>query len=277
MGDIIYTEKFDKNERSPLMVTKYPIVLVHGVAARPMLFFRAFGRIDSELRKDGYKVFVSNHDGFGRIETNAEQLKAFIQKIMKDYNVDKVNIIAHSKGGLDSKYMITHLDMEDHVASLTTLCTPHRGSLITSKIWDLPDIVKEYLAFLIDSAYTVIGGDKKANAIAVCDQLRMVETSEEVLNFSYKVYCQSYSTNISRPEDCAAMAVPMIIHKGGHMHENDGLVDEESSKFGVYRGSCLDTPVSHVQIIDFLAKKKQRKRVYAFYKQVCIDLANMGF
>ena len=259
------------------MATKYPIVLVHGVAARPLPFFRAFGRIDRELRKEGHKVFVSDHDGFGKIETNAEQLKAFIEKVMEQCGTDKVNIIAHSKGGLDSKYMIQHLDMEDHVASLTTLCTPHRGSLIPSKIWELPMFIKWLLAFVIDGVYIILCGDKKPDSLAVCDQLRAVDTHEEVLSFSYKVYCQSYSTNISRPEDCVAMAVPMIIHNNCDNPENDGLVDEKSSRFGVYRGSCLDTPVSHIQIIDCLAKRRQRRRVYAFYKQVCLDLSDMGF
>ena len=37
---------------------------------------------------------------------------------------EKVNIIAHSKGGLDSRYMITHLGLADKVASLTTVATP---------------------------------------------------------------------------------------------------------------------------------------------------------
>jgi len=41
---------------------------------------------------------------------------------------DKVLIIAHSMGGLDARYMISRLGMEEHVAALLTVCTPHRGS-----------------------------------------------------------------------------------------------------------------------------------------------------
>ena len=32
----------------------------------------------------------------------------------------------------DPKYMIQNLNMEDHVASFTTLCTPHKGSPMAS-------------------------------------------------------------------------------------------------------------------------------------------------
>jgi len=39
-----------------------------------------------------------------------------------------VHIIAHSQGGLDSRHMISHLDMGKNVRSLTTIATPHRGS-----------------------------------------------------------------------------------------------------------------------------------------------------
>lgn len=259
------------------MATKYPIILVHGIAAKPLPFFKAFGKIDHELRKEGYTVYVSDHDGFGSIENNAEHLKKFVTGVMKECGTDKVNLVAHSKGGLDSKYMITNLGMEDHVASLTTLCTPHRGSIIASKIWDLPEPIKIVISSVINDVYQVIARDKRPDSMKACEQLRSVNTQEEVLHFSYKVYCQSYSTNIDQSEDCIVMAVPMNIQSRSATPNNDGLVAESSAKFGVYRGSCLDTPVSHVQIIDLFTKPRQRRRIYAFYKQMCFELSQMGF
>jgi len=38
------------------------------------------------------------------------------------------HLIAHSMGGLDARYYITHLGGHEKVASLITLATPHRGS-----------------------------------------------------------------------------------------------------------------------------------------------------
>ena len=111
-------------------MTKYPIILVHGIVIKNFKHFRAFGKIEKELRQKGFIVYSSNIDGFGTIETNAQMLKEEILDILKKENVDKVNIIAHSKGGLDSKYMIENLEMEENVATLTTLCTPHRGTIL---------------------------------------------------------------------------------------------------------------------------------------------------
>ncbi|MBP3401554.1 MAG: hypothetical protein J6K85_00680 [Clostridia bacterium] len=242
-----------------------------------MRIMNAFGKIGDVLANEGNSVHIADTDGFGTIESNAEQLKSFIERVLAETGAEKVNIIAHSKGGLDSKYMITELGMEDKVASLTTLCTPHKGSIIASWIWKLPMWLKRYFAFFINTFYKIALGDKHPDAVTACDQLRARDESEETLRFSHKVYCQSYSSSIDKVRDCFVMALPMKMQKHFELPENDGLVSEESSKFGNYRGKCLDIPVSHVQIIDIFSKKSQKEKIYEFYKSVCEELAGMGF
>lgn len=259
------------------MATKYPIILAHGLVAKQLKIINAFGRIEKELTDAGYTVYVADTDGFGSIETNAEQLKKFTERVLEECKCDKVNIIAHSKGGLDSKYMITKLGMEDNVASLTTLCTPHKGSIIASKIWDLPMGLKKFIAFFIDGFYKIALHDKHPDSMRACEQLKKVDESEDTLQFSYKVYCQSYSTSISNVKDCFVMALPMKIHHHFEIINNDGLVEEESAQFGCYRGRCLDIPVSHMQIIDLLSKKEQKEKIYDFYRTLCKELSEMGF
>ena len=53
------------------MNTRYPIILVHGIAIKDFLFIKSFGKIDKVLSKQGYKVYKSKIDGFGTIENNA--------------------------------------------------------------------------------------------------------------------------------------------------------------------------------------------------------------
>ena len=259
------------------MATKYPIILAHGIAAKQLHILNAFGKIGEELEKEGYRVFIADTDGFGSIEHNAEQLRDFVNRVKLLTGAEKVNIIAHSKGGLDSKYMITKLNMEDSVASLTTLCTPHRGSIIASKIWDLPMPIKKIIGFSIDMFYCLFLGDKHPDSVRACEQLRVVDESEETLRFSYKVYCQSYSTGISDVKDCFVMGLPMKLQHHFEVTDNDGMVSEESAQFACYRGRCLDIPVSHVQIVDLFSKKEQKEQIYSFYKKVCYELSEMGF
>lgn len=259
------------------MSTKYPIILVHGIAAKQLRIFNAFGKIGNELESDGNRVYIADTDGFGSIETNSEQLRSFIDRVLEETGAEKVNIIAHSKGGLDSKYMITRLGMEDKVASLTTLCTPHRGSIIASKIWEMPFPIKKAIAFFIDCFYYIVFNDKHPNSMRACEQLKAVDESEETVCFSHKVYCQSYSTNISEIKDCYIMALPMKLQHRYEIINNDGVVAEDSTKFGNYRGRCMDIPISHVQIVDILSKKSQKEKIYSFYKQVCKELSKMGY
>ena len=190
-----------RKKEGDILPSKYPIVLAHGIAAKQLKVLNAFGKIESELKKEGYEVYIADTDGFGSIENNAEQLKCFINSLKEKHGYEKVNIIAHSKGGLDAKYMITKLYMEDSVASLTTLCTPHKGSLIASKIWKLPMPIKKIIAFSIDMFYCLFCGDKHPDSMRACQQLREADASEETLQFSYKVYCQSYSTTIVKAKD----------------------------------------------------------------------------
>ena len=96
------------------MATRYPIILVHGIMLKDVWKFKAFGKIESVMRGEGNEVFTSPHDGLGSIENNAEQIKTFIESVLDKTGKDKVNIVAHSKGGLDILYMLENLDtLED--------------------------------------------------------------------------------------------------------------------------------------------------------------------
>ena len=259
------------------MACKYPVILVHGIASKELRITNAFGRIGHKLRDAGERVFIADIDSFGAIETNAQQLKKYILKVLEVTGAKKVNLIGHSKGGLDSKYAITHLDIEDKVASLTTLCTPHRGSIVASNIWDLPFWLKSTIAFWIDNFCHYVLRDERPNSMRACEQLMHVDESEETIAFSHAVYCQSFSSTLKRGNDCFLMALPNRIFKNYDDVENDGLVSGHSARFGNYRGECLDISVSHVQIIDFFAKKSHRSQIYAFYLKLCEELAEMGF
>ncbi len=123
---------------------KYPIVLVHGIIAHDRPSFNKFwGRIPQTLRETGTKVFFGNTDAWGDIKSNAKILKTSIDKILDETKSEKVNIIAHSKGGLDSRYFIWKYNYGDKIASLTTISTPHHARdypiYLQTKIYSLTD------------------------------------------------------------------------------------------------------------------------------------------
>lgn len=260
------------------MKTKYPIILVHGIALKDFKFLKSFGEIDRILRIQGYTVYKAKIDGFGSIQNNAMQLKEEIVKILEVEGVDKVNIIAHSKGGLDSKYMIENLGMEDFVASLTTLCTPHKGSPIATNILKLPKFLTKFIAFWINFWYKLFG-DKNPDSYQACQDLKRINSiEEEIINFSKKVYCQSYSTEMKKSKDDFIMGIPLMFSR--YFEKNyisDGLVPQDSTIFGEYRGNAFNESISHTEIIDFMVKRKKRDKIYMFYSSLCEELVNIGF
>ncbi len=260
------------------MMSKYPILLAHGIVVKDFKYFKAFGRIEKTLKDAGYIVYTSNTDGFGTIDGNALQLKEQIQNILTLHNVDKVNIIAHSKGGLDARYMIERLDMQDSVASLTTICSPHKGSKLATKLCSLPKWLLRFVAFWLNFWYRIFG-DKNPNAFEVLRQLKEIPANEYNNAVICKsVYSQSYSAIMKRSRDDFVLGIPLkIIQNVGKNNQSDGIVSVESSKWGEYKGNCLDESVSHSQIIDFMAGKKKRQKIYDFYISICEDLTKRGF
>ena len=261
------------------MKTKYPILLVHGLGMKDTFFMKSFGRIDRILRIQGYTVFKSNVDGFGSVESNAEQLKEEIQGILRENGVEKVNIIAHSKGGLDAKYMIQHCGMAAQVASLTTLCTPHRGSPIASFILRFPKAAVKYAAFWVNTAYRILG-DRRPDSFTACEELKRTSNLEqETVNVAEGVLCQSFSASMRPGEKNAdfIMQIPLFFSRWMEKGSiSDGMVPRDSAVFGKYRGECMEGPISHTEIVDFMVRDKKRDKIYAFYSALCEELVLAG-
>ncbi|MDE6557490.1 MAG: hypothetical protein K2K39_00125 [Clostridia bacterium] len=259
-----------------MKVTRYPVILVHGIILKEGHFFKSFGNIEERLRRNGYTVYTAPTDGFGTIENNAAQLKAYVEKILAEEHAEKVNLIAHSKGGLDSICMIKQNGMEDKVASLTTISTPHLGSPIASYILNCPEWILKFISSNIDLCYSILG-DKNPNSLEVCRQLQQREKAE-LIDFSDKVYCQSYSTTLKSEDDDIIMGIPYYFSK--HLEQQkdtDGLVSVESSKFEHYRGNCEEDSISHSEIVGITINQEKKDKIVKFYLQMLSELAEMGF
>lgn len=108
--------------------TKYPIVLAHGMSG----FDEILGIVDywygipSELRDYGATVYVTTVSQFNSTEMRGEQLIDQIETIVAISGKPKVNLIGHSHGGLDVRYVAAV--RPDLVASVTSVGSPHKGA-----------------------------------------------------------------------------------------------------------------------------------------------------
>ena len=108
--------------------TRSPIVLVHGFMGwgdRPWLDY--FFGISSELTNLGYAVFTAQLSPVQSTALRANELLGSIQSMVRCSCTGKVNLVAHSQGGLDSRYVVDVLGGTDLVESITTISSPHHG------------------------------------------------------------------------------------------------------------------------------------------------------
>ena len=118
------------------------IVLTHGILGfktLPVLEIDYFNGIKEHLEhRFQARVLVADVDPVADIDVRGNQLRQQILKALGHTGAlpvldpdKKVHIIAHSMGGLDSRYILSPANPDniaDHVCSLTTIGTPHRGS-----------------------------------------------------------------------------------------------------------------------------------------------------
>jgi len=108
--------------------TKYPIVLAHGLFGFDTLFgvLDYWYQIPNTLKDGGAKVFVTQVSAVNSSQVRGEQLLAQVQQIVAVTGASKVNLIGHSQGGIDARYVAAV--RPDLVASVTTVGSPHKGA-----------------------------------------------------------------------------------------------------------------------------------------------------
>jgi len=234
--------------------TKYPILLVHGTGFRDdSKLYNYWGRIPKALREKGAKIYYGRQDAWGTIQDNATRLLFEVNKILLETGCDKINIIAHSKGGLESRYLISTLNLGNRVASLTTISTPHHGSRTIDMVCRIPGALISFMAIFVN-LYFKIFGDKQANfkdALYEFTSTQCAVFNEKNIDNKNTLY-QSYAARMRNAFSDISFFLTYSVVKliDG---ENDGLVGIESAKWGNFRGIIENSRlrgVSHSDVID---------------------------
>ncbi len=267
--------------------TKYPILLLHGVGFRDLKWPLYWGRIPSALAETGSLLFYGLQDCWARVEDNARTVKARINQILDETDSEKVNIIAHSKGGLEARMAASSLGMGSRIASITTIGTPHRGSKTIDKLLKAPDSLFNVASFAVDNWIGLIG-DTKPDFYAVCREFST--DYAEIFNRANPdvpgVYYQSYAGMMRTPFSDIHLSTANFIIKLIE-GENDGLVSVESARWG--KNFSLLTGagnrgVSHYDEIDFRRisfpiriNREGSADICEVYKKIVSDLIERGF
>jgi triacylglycerol lipase len=229
------------------------VLLVHGIDYRDGEQRQAWGRIPNVLRSHGASVYISRQDAWGRAQSNALQLADEIRRVLKASGTTRVNIIAHSKGGVDSRILATLPEMAGKVASITTIASPNRGISALNWVSGVSDLPKRAISTVFDIA-RILSGDTNPAFFWALEDI----SADSMRNFDAHyplpddVFLQSFSTIRHHFRTDLLFALPwlIVLFTDG---PNDGLVPVGSTAIGRYGGVINEHGrwgLSHIDVLD---------------------------
>ncbi|MBP3881572.1 MAG: triacylglycerol lipase [Lachnospiraceae bacterium] len=263
--------------------TKYPLLLVHGVFFRDFDHFNYWGRIPAELEKNGATIYYGEHNSAAAVNDSALELEKRIKEIVQQTGCGKVNIIAHSKGGLDSRTAIATTSARQYVASLTTINTPHRGCEFADYLLgEIPQKQQEMIAKQYNTVAAKLG-DKNPDFLAAVYDLTSEKCRErnEIIHNDPDIYYQSVGSvmnEASSGQFPLNFTYRLVKYFDG---ENDGLVGIDSFNWGsslqMVRLEKKGRGISHGDMIDLNRENLKGLDIREFYVQLVSDLRERGF
>jgi triacylglycerol lipase len=229
---------------------KYPIVLAHGLlgfdelrlAGKFLPRVQYWRGIKEALNTNGIEVITTAVPASASIEQRGI---ALLRDIKAQAQGKTINIVAHSMGGLDARYLISNLKPWDlEIKTLTTIATPHRGSSFA------------------DFLFREIGEENVPRVYKLLDRLNLDSGAFSQLTTQYMR--ESFNpANMDDPSvryfSYGAQFRPRLWSVFRFSHDmidviegpNDGLVSVASSKWDEdgYKGT-LDN-VSHLDLINW--------------------------
>jgi triacylglycerol lipase len=249
-------------------VPRHPVVFCHGMLAMTMLRMQIpedtnyFSHLRPFLRERGIEALYPNVEPTGGVVERAEQLRDLI----RHWTSEPINLVAHSMGGLDARYLIAHLGMADKVASLTTISTPHHGTAVAD--WFCLNFRQRVPLLLTLEAFGINVAGFRDCRTDICREFN--ERTPDAPGVRYYSYTAAVPS--SRVSPLLRRAWNILTAAEG---ANDGLVSVRSARWGEVLGMLS---VDHfAQTPDGLfVRPGENFDALNFYSRLIEDLAHRG-
>jgi triacylglycerol lipase len=213
-----------RRRRRPRSGPRNPVVLAHGlfgfdeigVGAMKHAYWRG---IREALEKDGCKVFVPRVPPCGSIVDRAAALASALAAV----DERRLNVVAHSMGGLDARLAVARHGMASRVAALVTVGTPHRGSPLADLSTDVARRVG--LQRLLETAGVPL------DAFHDLATARMARFNEEVSDVRSVAYASVVGV-VRRKRRTNPLLVPSYLWMKKEWGASDGVVPASSQRWG---------------------------------------------
>lgn len=294
----------------------YPIVFLHGMAgfvtsgAAPFELVYFAGVLETLAGAGETEVFATAASPFANSWDRAQQIAPQIDAVLAATGASKVNLVAHSQGGLDARLLASPhgLGYGNRIASVTLIATPNQGTHVADLALEvlgrdrpgLVDPAVELLVRLLGRSFYDLTPSAKSDLRA-----QLLDLSERqmarVFNRTYIddpcVFYQSYAgrTNLRQGDAACAGSLdpnpdqvdatspllqPTATLLEGNPFDptvNDGLVTVASARYGAFV-ACL--PADHMDEIGQLQVGDLGWHPFdhlAFYRGVVARLRALSF
>jgi triacylglycerol lipase len=251
------------------LVPRYPVVFCHGMLALSTLSMQlpkdlnCFSPLRQFLRERGFRALFPQVAPTSGVAARAEQLR----KQILAFTDEPVNVIAHSMGGLDARYMITHLGMADRVRSLTTIATPHCGTYLVE--WFIANFRQRVPLLLAMEAMGInVDGFRDCRPDSCRDFNVSTPNRPEVSYFSF-----GGAVPAARVTPFLRRAWNLLTAVEG---PNDGMVSVASARWGEYLGTLHADHFAQTPDMVFVRPNEDFDAL-GFYFRLLENLARRGF
>jgi triacylglycerol lipase len=228
----------------------------------------------------GLRILETRVAPLGGIEFRGGQLgQQILQALQPGGTLDPnegVHIIAHSMGGLDSRFLLSpnnSNNMADRITSLTTISTPHKGSPIADVVVEIKDsismeekLLERALNALLSQAQIPVGALADLTSDGVKKFNDKFPDNDSTKKFSVAGVGRGKQIFGIPIDTCVAFRLAYRIIKERTGEDNDGLVSLSSATWGagpeLWRADHIDEighdlddlPLARPKHFDHLAK-----------------------
>ncbi|KAG4305208.1 hypothetical protein PORY_001378 [Pneumocystis oryctolagi] len=257
-------------KKHTFFLPKNPLVLCHGLLGfnkieigrskyfnlSPFIVFHYWRGIKEILEANGIEVFITSVPMMGTVEERSYILH---KQIEERYKGKKINLIAHSMGGLDCRYLISKINPKEYkIKSLTTIATPHRGTCFADYCLESVNalnISKMHTLFTLMGLRTRVIEELTTTYMEKTFNTSVID-DPDVMYFSFGAFFVPSFLNIFR-----ISWSQIVINKINKIEGmNDGLVSVKSSIWGNYKGTLKNA--SHFNVINWVGPYKYLKELY---------------
>lgn len=270
--------------------TRYPVVLLHGAAPDDYYgLVDYFHGVHGDLEGLGFHVETPAVDPFASTEARAAQWTKHLDDLVADGVGRRFNLVAHSQGGLDARFLVSRLGQADRVASVVTIATPHRGSAVAdvaAGLIDLSPVADDLVDAAADGLAALLGlpPQDALGAVATLNTAAMAEFNAQTPDAPCVYYASwaGHSCGILEPSCIAEQGGEVVTPFLGATYTllwltdgpNDGMVPVASAVWGDFRG---EIPADHLdevgQIVGLTSPAFDHE---AFYRDEARRLAARG-